>query len=195
MSSAGRQRPALDWSKAGSNYYFDDLTNDERKVFDDGASAIRDVEALFAKKWLPVGRAVVLARDCAKRINKNDAYLRILHERGVAIDGPACSHLLRIMDNLDGVLRWYSALPANQKREWTHPRSVIRHCTLFHRRPRARLASRRGSTMRWKRTARSRRKLSASAPPAMITDFAGKTGQLTSPISFCARCPSIRRAP
>jgi hypothetical protein len=121
----------LDQSKTGSNYYFDDLTNDEREVFGDGASAIRDVEALFPEKWLPVGRAVVLARDCAKRINKNDAYLRILHERGIAIHGPTCSHLLRIMDNLDAVLRWHGTLPANRKREWTHPRSIVRHCKLF----------------------------------------------------------------
>jgi hypothetical protein len=132
-----RQRNrGLDQSKAASsNYYLDDLTDDERKVFEDGASAIRDVEALFEEKWLPVGRAVVLSRECAKRINRNNAYLNILHERGIAIDGPTCSHLLRIMDSLDGVLRWYSALPANQKREWTHPRSVVRHCTIFHPAP------------------------------------------------------------
>jgi hypothetical protein len=124
---------SLDQSKAaGSNYYFDDLNDVERKVFEDGASAIRDVEALFVEKWCPVGRAVVLARACAKRINKKNAYLRILQERGIAIDGPTCSHLLRIMDNLDAVLRWHGALPANKKREWTHPRSVVRHCDLFN---------------------------------------------------------------
>jgi hypothetical protein len=124
---------SLDRSKtAGSNYLFDDLSTDERKVFEDAASAIRDIETLFVEKWLPVGRAVALARERAKRINQNNAYLQILQERGISIDGPTCSHLLRIMDNLDAVLRWYGALPANKRREWTHPRSVVRHCDLFN---------------------------------------------------------------
>ena len=124
---------SLDQPKtAGSNYYFDDLSADERKVLEDGASAMRDIEALFVEKWLPVGRAVALARECAKRINRKNAYLQILQERGISIDGPTCSHLLRIMDNLDAALRWYGALPANKRREWTHPRSVVRHCDLFN---------------------------------------------------------------
>jgi hypothetical protein len=124
---------SLDRSKtAGSNYLFDDLSTDERKIFEDAASAIRHIETLFVEKWLPVGRAVALARECAKRINQNNAYLQILQERGISIDGPTCSHLLRIMDNLDAVLRWYGALPANKRREWTHPRSVVRHCDLFN---------------------------------------------------------------
>jgi hypothetical protein len=124
---------SLDRSKtAGSNYLFDDLSTDERKVFEDGAAAIRDIDALFVEKWLPVGRAVALARECAKRINRKNAYLQILQERGISIDGSTCSHLLRIMDNLDAVLLWYGALPANKRREWTHPRSVLRHCDLFN---------------------------------------------------------------
>jgi hypothetical protein len=39
-----RRNRGLDKSKtASSNYYLNDLTDDERKVFEDGASAIRDV--------------------------------------------------------------------------------------------------------------------------------------------------------
>jgi hypothetical protein len=75
------------------------LTEDERAVFKQGASALHDIEAQFEDKWISVGRAVVLARDCAARIDKwRKAYMKILAFEGIGIDGPTCSDLLRIMD-------------------------------------------------------------------------------------------------
>jgi hypothetical protein len=64
-------------TKTGSNYIYANLTASELEVFERSAIADKAIVGLLREKWLPIAEAVRLAKDIARRINKNGAYLKI----------------------------------------------------------------------------------------------------------------------
>src|SRR4051794_39776770 len=106
------------------------LTAEERAEVEVGRTAMATLAKTF-DVWVSVGRAIKTLRERARLLGGRKAFQRLLDQQGFGadqLDKATVSRLLKIMDALAEVTAWHESLTDKQRRDWSSPSAVHKHC-------------------------------------------------------------------
>ena len=93
-------------------------------------------DASFARsfeRWVAVARGIKVLRDEAKAIGGKKTFQLLLTRSGYDDINPSViTKLLKILDRLPEVEAWRETLTDKQRREWSAPTTVFKHCPVFN---------------------------------------------------------------
>ena len=107
-----------------------ETTPDERRVLNAAHLASIALRRTF-DHWVKVGRGLQLLRQKADQIGTRNSFndLRDQHRLGDKhFRKEVVSRLLKVMDNLEAVEAWRTALTEKQRLEWASPDTLVRRC-------------------------------------------------------------------
>lgn len=115
------------------------LSLSEHESVEAGRVALSALHKTF-DLWVVIARAIKTLRDKADRLGGRWDFQRLMKQNGFAMDGTPhekmfdkaiVSKLLNILDRLPEVTAWYEKLTPKQKRDWSAPTTIYKHCPVF----------------------------------------------------------------
>jgi hypothetical protein len=109
----------------------------EIAVIEAGRTAMQSLQKTL-DLWLAVGAAIKVLRDKADRDGRKQVFKRLMRQNGFAMEKPdkvidkgLVSHLLDVLARKTEVVAWHETLSPKQRREWSAPNTIKKHCPIF----------------------------------------------------------------